>query len=367
MFAVGRPLSRPTRSQVLRGQLHRADVPDPDERAVLPGAHDDVGELIGGLQPAQRGHRQGELGARRRGLPTQRPRRIGGVLLLHRVADIPHRDAELGHPVGIEPEGHGEVEPAEDERVAHAVEPLDLVHHVELGVVGEVGGVVAGIVRGERGDQEDVGLRLLDHHTLPAHLLRKLRLGHLDGILHVHRGDVLVPIDVEVDLEVHHPGAGVRRLVVEQPVEPGELLLDRRGDRLGYILRGRAGIGRAHLHGRRGDLGIARHRQTAQREQPQEDDDDGDHRRQHRTADEEVADLLILLHGSVAHDRSPASAAVESASLVESVAALSATGTGCTTLPGIAFWTPSTTTRSPGVRPRSMIQLSPLHGPGVTS
>ena len=65
-----------------------------------------------------------------------------------------------------------------------------------------------------------------------AHLLGQLRLGQLDRVLHVDRREVLVPREVEVDLQVHRPVAGVGRLVVEQAVEPGELLLDRRGHRL---------------------------------------------------------------------------------------------------------------------------------------
>ena len=49
-------------------------------------------------------------------------------------------------------------------------------------------------------------------------------------------------------------------------------------------------------------------------------------------------------------------------------APLSATAaTGFTGRPGAAFWTPSTTTRSPAARPCSMIQASPLQGPVCTS
>ena len=104
-------------------------------------------ELLRRVEPAERRDRQRELGARRRGLAAERAGRIGGVLLLHRVADVADGDPELRHPVGVELDGHGEVEPAEDGGVADAVDALDLVLDVELRVVGEISRVVAGVGR----------------------------------------------------------------------------------------------------------------------------------------------------------------------------------------------------------------------------
>ena len=56
------------------------------------------------------------------GSRPMRPGRIGGVLLLHRVAHVAHGDAELRHAVGVEPQQHRELESAEDRGVAHAGE-----------------------------------------------------------------------------------------------------------------------------------------------------------------------------------------------------------------------------------------------------
>ena len=42
-----------------------------------------------------------------------------------------------------------------DRRVAHAVQPLELVHHIQLGVVGQIGRVIARVGAGDRGDQQD--------------------------------------------------------------------------------------------------------------------------------------------------------------------------------------------------------------------
>ena len=218
-------------------------------------------------EPPEGRHRQGQLVPRRRRLPADPAGRIGRVLLLHRRLDIRHREAELGHAVGIEAQQHRELERADGLGVAHPGNALELVRDVDLGVVVQIGRVVAGILRAERDDREDVGLRLGDRDPLPHDLLRQLRLGQIDLVLDVNRREVEVPREVEVHLQVHRPVAGVRRLEVQQAVESGELLLDRRRDRGGDVLRGGPRIHRRDLDRRRGDRGIPVDRQRVEREQ----------------------------------------------------------------------------------------------------
>ena len=148
----------PDQVEILRSELHGPDVAHPHERAVLPGPHDNVGKLVRRLQAAERGDGKGELRPGGGRLAAEGARGVRGVLLLDRVPHVAHREAELRHPVRIEPDGHGEVEPAERRRVAHAVQPLELVHHVQLGVVSEIRGVEPRVIGVERGHEQDVGL-----------------------------------------------------------------------------------------------------------------------------------------------------------------------------------------------------------------
>ena len=119
-----------------------------------------------------------------------------------------------------------------------------------------------------------------------------MRLGDADRVLDVDRREILVARDVEVDREVHHPVARVRRLVVEESIETGELLLDRRCDGVRHVLCARAGVDRDYLNCRGRDLGVAVHRQREHRDHAEEGDGDGDHHRQHWTPHEQV--LLLF-------------------------------------------------------------------------
>src|SRR5207237_431925 len=105
-------------------------------------------------------------------------------------------------------------------RVAHAGNSLDLVLDVYLRVVAQVLGVETRVVGGERAHHEDGRLALLHRDPVTHDLLGQLRLGERDLVLHVHRREVRVARDVEVDRQVHDAGARVRRLEVQQPVEP---------------------------------------------------------------------------------------------------------------------------------------------------
>ena len=251
----------------------------------------------------------------------------------------------------------------EGDGVADAGDALDLVLDVQLHVVREIGGVVPGIVGREGHHAEDVGVGLEDRDPVLPNRVGQLRLRELDRVLHVHRREILAPGHVEVDLQAHGPVARVGRRVVEQALETGKLRLDRRGDGLGHILGRRAGEGRLDRHRRRGDLRVARDRQQPDGEHAQQRDDDADDDGQDRAADEEVADFAIRPAGrgpcGTAHFVPPTFAVSSGAA-----ATLSASGTGCTGRPAATFCTPSTTTRSPGFRPLSMIQRLPLHWPG---
>src|SRR6266516_6443535 len=277
--------------------------------------------------------------------------RVRRVLLLHGAGDVRDGEAELRHAVGVEAQEHRELELAYRLRVAHAGNALELVLDVDLRVVAQVLGVEARVIRGERANHEDARLALLHRDPVAHDLLGQLRLGERDLVLYVHRREVRVARDVEVDRQVHDAVARIRRLEVEQAVEPRELLLDRRGDGRGDVLRRRARVHRLHLDLGRRERRVAVYREPAEREQPQQHDHDRDHAREDRAPDEDVANLRRVAHG------------------VLRAAAVSAGGwyaTARTGDPGATCWTPSTTTRSPAASPCAISHDPPSHAVAVT-
>src|SRR5205823_11327150 len=157
--------------------------------------------------------------------------------------------------------------------------------------------------------------------------------------------------------------ARVRRTEVEQSLEPGQLLLDRGRDRLGDVLRGRPGVDGLHLHRGRREGWVPVHRERTEGERPEQHDRDRDDSREDRPPDEEIADLgrgahgptLILggADGAAITALSPAAAAL--------VSAAGRYATAVARCPGATFWTPSTTTPSPALRPCTTSHAPPSH------
>jgi hypothetical protein len=132
---------------------------------------------------------------------------------------------------------------------------------------------------------------------LPHHLLRDLRLCHVELVLDVHRREIEVAREVEIHLQVHRAVAGVRRLEVQQAVHPRKLLLDWRRDGRRNVFRGCTGVDGRDLDRGRGNCGIAIDRQGPEGERSQQNDHHRDHAREDGPPDEEVADLGGFGHG----------------------------------------------------------------------
>src|SRR5207245_1835336 len=103
-----------------------------------------------------------------------------------------------------------------------------------------------------------------------------------------------------------------------------------------HDLRARSRIPRAHLDGRRHDLGILGDGQRVEEHPPDDDGDEGDDVREDRMLDEELGD-----HGAAFLSRGEGLASGPGAP----------SRSGVTGRPGAAFSTPLTTTHSPPVRP----------------
>ena len=107
-------------------------------------------------QAALRDHRDGELRAFGRGLP---PDRAGGkipVLLADHVRNVARREVELRHPYRVQDQSHAIVLAPEDQGVAHAAEPFDVVEHVDDRVVGQIERIESRIAGTQRHDRQQI-------------------------------------------------------------------------------------------------------------------------------------------------------------------------------------------------------------------
>ena len=311
---------------VLRAELGPADVPDADLGARLRPPDDDVLELLGRDESARRGHRVRELLAlRRRGHADPAGRGLE-VLLLDGGNDVSRGQPELGQLVGSEPDPHAVVGAAEQIDLRDAGDAEELVAQVDAAVVDQVVGVVRPLRGVQRHDHQDARALLLDGHALGDRLRRQPRLGRVDAVLGEDVRLVLIDADREVHVEEHAAVAGVGRLHVDHRLDAVDLLLDGRRDRLLHRHRRGARVGRRDADRGRGQERVLLDAERGQDERPEQHDQDRDDDGDDRPPDEELG-----------HGYAPAFAA----DLV----------TGFTCIPGRTFCTPSTITRSPGLRP----------------
>ena len=290
----GRPSSRAERVLVPGPQFGPADVPEVGDFPVRAGLENDVGELLGLDQPAEGAQGVLEvlaLGDRRL---ADLPGRHLHVLLAQDPDHVADRQVPRLQLVRVQPDAHAVVLLAEDDHVADALHPGHGVLELDRGVIAQVERVVirpAGlrVVLGIQADpQQDVRGPFLDGHADGPDHVGQRRLGDGDAVLHQHLGHVHVGAQLEGHVQ------GVRAVVValrrhvQHPFHADDLLLDRRGHRVGHDLGVGPGVAGRHPDGRRRDLRVLGDRQEARRDGPEQDDHDGDHPRQDRAVDEET-------------------------------------------------------------------------------
>src|SRR6266446_426187 len=206
-------------------QVRLRDVAQPDLRAIGHDLQQDGAELLGGAQ-------QGRFGDCRRQLLVLHCRRAAElaagdlhVLRLQRRGHVERRKGEAVELARVEPDSH-RVLRAEDAQVADAVDPADRVLDVRHDVVGDVELVHAVVGRDEADDhQERVG-RLGDADAGLLDLLRQVRRGELQLVLHLHLRDVRVGAGRKGERRGRLPGVVADRGHVEQVVQAAHLLLD---------------------------------------------------------------------------------------------------------------------------------------------
>ena len=274
---------------LLQPDLGARDVADAhDGAAVLARAQDDVLVLLGLGVLRLRDDRERELDRARVRLLADLARAEELVLLADRVGDVGRRDAERGHAVRIHPDPHRLVGHAHDLRLARAVDALQRVEHVDVGVVGDVVRAVAVVLGVDRHQHHDRRRLLLHVDALLHDGGRQLRHREVDAVLHLHLRDVGVGVEREVHRHRQLAGRRADRRHVEHVVDAVDLLLDRRGDRIrrasssrrpGYVADTVTCTGVM--------LGYCATGSWRHRHQPGEADDQRDDRREDRALDEE--------------------------------------------------------------------------------
>jgi len=258
-------------------QLDAADVAQPRDPPAAVGLDDDLGELLRIGEPPQGRHGVLEVDAAGGRRLAELPGRDLDVLFPERLDHVPDGHPPRGEACRIQPDPHAVLLLPKDARFSHAVEPGQLLDHLNRRVVAQVQLVVAPVGRVEVDEHDQVGRPLLRGHPDLPHHLGERGEGDRDAVLDEHLGHVQVRAHLERDRQ--RVAAVVARLGrhVQHVFHAVDLLLDRRRHGVGQHLRAGPGIRASDLHGRRRDLGVLRNGQREQSGQP----DQGDHDRGH--------------------------------------------------------------------------------------
>ena len=270
--------------------MPRADTTGGPCRERARGLHDHVleGRRIG--KPPGRGHWHLEVEAEGGRWLADPPGGHLNILLAQGTDDVGGRKAAAGKLAGIEPHPQGVVAGPEKLHVPDPLDPGKRILHLQQRVVGDEELIETLPRRKEIHAQEDARRLLPRRNPLPAGLLGELRQRHRYPILRQHLRLVDVGAEGEGDVDRGLAVAGAFRREIEHPLDAVDLLLDRRGDRLGDDLRGGAGIGGGDGDRGRGDIRILPHRHADQRHAADEEDHYRENGGEDGTVDEELRD-----------------------------------------------------------------------------
>src|SRR5215831_12684567 len=287
------------RVAVIRGaDLDPTDVADPGHAPPAIRFENDVGELLGRGQPAERFDID----------------LVGFITRGWRLIEDTGRDLQIlcaqcrEHVIGaevvcrdfvrIEPDAHGVLAGALELDIADTVQAREHVLHVQGCIVRQVQSVARLVRRVEVNGQKYTGYRLADLHAEALDVLWQARQCILHAVLGQHLRDVEVSADLECDRnrEVAVPGRLTAH--VEHVLDAVDLLFERRRDGAGDGLGRCTGIGRGYLHGRRDDFRILCDREDRERAEPKQRQKDAEHSREARAINEEMCEAHVERFGS---------------------------------------------------------------------
>ena len=267
-------------------RLDAGDIFQAHELAFAVRAQDDVAEFF------RRHETAGDLARVLFFLPVldrQRADRAGrrlDVLLFDRARDVRDREAELRELVRVQPDAHRIIR-AEHHDVADALDALDLVEQVDIGVILEECTVIAAVLGVERHHVGHVVRRLARRDADRLDVGRQRRRRCRCVVLHLDGVHIAVRARLEDDLQaVAARVIGVRGHVIHA-LRAVDLLLDDLRDRIIDDGRRSARVRRADGNRRRRNLRVLRNRQLRRRNRTDNHDDQRDDNRENRAMNEE--------------------------------------------------------------------------------
>ena len=274
------------------------------------------------------------------------------VLALQRRHDVAGGQVERLQAVGIEPDAHRIVAAAEHGDRADAVDAVQHIGDLHVGVVGDEERVARLVGRVEVDDHHQVGRGLGDGDADVAHVRRQPRLGDGHAVLHLHLRDIEIGAELERHLDGELPVARRVRRDVEHVLDAVDLLLERGNDGRGDDVGAGAGVLAGDVDGRRRDIRILRDRQPPIGHRAQDHEDHRDHGGKDRPVDEELGDahLASLVLGGGLRRRGRGDRPV----------------CGATLAPGRTRISPLMTTRSSALMPDLTTRRPSTRRPSVT-
>ena len=235
-------------------QLDIGDILESQYLAVGGGAHDDVAELLLGLQTPLVAH---DILERLVALLAELSGSGLDILFGQRGSYVRRHQAVLSHHIGLQPNTH-RVVGTHHHRVAHAGDTLDLGNDIDVGIVLEELDIITVVGAEERETEQHTRLPLLGRHADLSHFRRQQPQRLRDTVLHIDGCHVGIGSLLEIHLDRGIAGIGRRRSHVHHVLDTVDLLLERSDHAVEHGLRIGSLITRVHPDGRRRDIGVLR-------------------------------------------------------------------------------------------------------------
>ncbi len=203
------------------------------------------------------------------GLPES-SRRADHALLRDRLHDILAGYVVGAHAVRIEPHPHRIDAVAEVPGNAHAFDPLEPRHDIDIGKVEQVFLVGAWVLAEDVHVHQHARHDLADKYSLSDHQRRELEQHDVDPILHVYDVNVWIRARLEIDDDRRLTGTGRGRGNEPHILDAVDGLLQRNQDRFDQHIGAGAGIRNGNHDRRRRNVGELCDREGLDSQHPQE-------------------------------------------------------------------------------------------------
>ena len=167
-----------------------------------------------------------------------------------------------------------------------AVDPLDGVQDIDVGVIVHIFGFIAAVPVVECENHQNTGRFFLYGDPVFHHGIGQLRRSQINPVLYLDLGNIRVGVEAEIDSQGQLPGARAGRRHVEQVVNAIDLGFQGRSNRIGNCSGIGAGIKRGDGYLNGCDGWILGNRKAFHRDQAGDDNDKRDDRGKNRPLDE---------------------------------------------------------------------------------